>query len=418
MRPLALPLLLSLGAAPPGSAAGRLLQTRQRSEGDGFVALPLTRVARPGWPSVYAATIDLSGDLASLPTTYLVDSGSSALVVEPLPTPAALDVPSGLWTAAAPPSWSSKTLALASTARGVSRTAARWTIHYEGTSLTGTTQHGKVCVGKKPTQACTGDGFAFFQADADDAEFQGAVSRKEHGIVGLAPQASAADSDHSIGIGLLEALQQSGAISRRAFGFAAESRQGPPALHLGGWDASRANGAQFFDLAQPSRGKWEIPVDDLALVPPEVVTLPGDEDVKPARGAASGPRAMGLCPGGGCRALIDTGTSLLEASEEATQALQQAVPVRPDCSNVDDLPSLRVAFPGGSTFTVEARDYVVRIMGVCQLGVQAIRKAHWTSDGPQPMDPPMLILGQAFLRRHYAIFDADGGRVGFAPSTD
>lgn len=373
------------------------LRVKQREGGD-FLTMPLTRVSRPGFPSVYAVLVNLLDDLDSAASSFLVDSGSSTLMAEPLPKSYFVKYSSAL----------SLRQAL---------TGERWTVSYERTSMEGVTKHGKICIGKPPAQVCSGDDLGYFQSDRNNGDFMGSVARSQHGILGLAPQASSTDNAHSIDRGVIDELARSGAIKRRAFGFGAHGSE--PVMHLGGWDASRAEGAAFFGLSQPSRGKWEIPVDDLMTAQPEPV-LPAGLDILEVPSSGSGndestAKPLNLCPSGGCRALIDTGTAVLEVSEEALATLQHVAPVRQDCTNMQDMPDLKVAFPGGTTFTISAKDYIVKDGGVtCQLGITAIRKQHWAEMSP-PMDPPVLILGESFIRNHYTIFDADGGRIGLVP---
>jgi hypothetical protein len=111
-----------------------------------------------------------------------------------------------------------------------------------------------------------------------------------------------------------------------------------------------------------------------------------------------------------CRAIIDTGTSLIVGPTEYAQGVIDAIGnVDPDCSNVDSLPSFSIYMFGGYSYPLTPAQYVIKLPDrngtmTCQLGIAA-------ADGL-----PFWILGDTFLRGYYTVFDQANYQVGFAPA--
>jgi hypothetical protein len=105
-----------------------------------------------------------------------------------------------------------------------------------------------------------------------------------------------------------------------------------------------------------------------------------------------------------CRAIVDTGTSLILGPPEAIDKL--GIDVKPDCSNWKSLPPLTIKL-SVTNFTLGPEFYVVRFDDgngeQCNLGIQGV-------DGL-----PFWILGDTFIRAYYVVFDRGQNRVGFAP---
>jgi len=100
-----------------------------------------------------------------------------------------------------------------------------------------------------------------------------------------------------------------------------------------------------------------------------------------------------------CRAILDTGTSLIVGPTAGANALIGSIgTVNPDCSNVNTLPTISVGMFGGYNYPLTPAQYVIKLPDnngkmTCQLGIAG-------SDGL-----PFWILGDVFIRAYYTVFD-------------
>lgn len=78
-----------------------------------------------------------------------------------------------------------------------------------------------------------------------------------------------------------------------------------------------------------------------------------------------------------------------------------------DCDRVSQLPPIKFRF-AGNDFPLKADDYIMQTPGVCFSVFMGI-------DVPPPAGP-LFIIGDAFLRAWYTVYDMGKHRVGFAAS--
>lgn len=76
-----------------------------------------------------------------------------------------------------------------------------------------------------------------------------------------------------------------------------------------------------------------------------------------------------------------------------------------DCAGRDSLPDLTFTLTGHK-FTIGAYDYILEVQGTCISAIMGM-------DFPEPVGP-LAILGDAFLRRWYSVYDLGDNTVGLA----
>jgi len=111
--------------------------------------------------------------------------------------------------------------------------------------------------------------------------------------------------------------------------------------------------------------------------------------------------------------ILDTGTSLIALPTNFAEYLNSAMGAKKgfngqytvDCAKRDSLPDLTFTLTGYN-FTISAHDYILEVQGSCISAIMGI-------DIPEPAGP-LAILGDAFLRRWYSVYDMGKDAVGLA----
>jgi len=114
-------------------------------------------------------------------------------------------------------------------------------------------------------------------------------------------------------------------------------------------------------------------------------------------------------------AAIDTGTSLLAVPTVVAELINKQIGAKKnfagqyviECDKVPGLPDFSLQF-NGKLFTLTGYDYILQVQGQCISAFMGL-------DIPEPLGP-IWIIGDAFLRRFYTIYDLGNNRVGFANS--
>jgi len=217
------------------------------------------------------------------------------------------------------------------------------------------------------------------------------IAAKFDGILGMAfPQISV------LGVNpVFNNMVDQGAVEAPVFSFwlnrEANAEHGGEMI-LGGSDPNYFTGEMTY-VPVEREGYWEIKMDAMQF---------GEDSVG--------------C-GGGCTAIVDTGSSLLVGPKAQTNAINKMIggkEVLPgtgqfmvDCNSLDSLPVIDFII-GGKKFPLTGPQYVLKI--------EQAGKAQCIS-GFMGLDLPMgpwWILGDVFIGQYYSEFDMGQSRVGFA----
>jgi len=112
-------------------------------------------------------------------------------------------------------------------------------------------------------------------------------------------------------------------------------------------------------------------------------------------------------------AIVDTGTSLIALPTTLAELLNNQIGAKKgyngqysiECDKRDGLPDLTFQL-AGKDFTIGPYDYILEVQGSC---ISAL----FGMDFPEPVGP-LVILGDAFLRRWYSIYNVGDNTVGLA----
>ncbi|KAK5995526.1 Vacuolar protease A [Cladobotryum mycophilum] len=111
--------------------------------------------------------------------------------------------------------------------------------------------------------------------------------------------------------------------------------------------------------------------------------------------------------------ILDTGTSLNTLPSNLAEMINAQMGAKKsfsgqytiDCAKRDSLPDVTFDL-GGSKYSLPASDYILEISGSCI-------STFTPMDMPEPVGP-LAILGDAFLRRYYSVYDLGKNAVGLA----
>jgi hypothetical protein len=214
----------------------------------------------------------------------------------------------------------------------------------------------------------------------------------------------------------LESAAQAGAWSpmpgfERTFAvFLAISPEEQSEITFGGWQVSHLREGEelaWNEVRDPDLGYWQL----------DIVSI-----------TANGVKTD-FCDGGGCRAIVDTGTSLLGVPSTLGHTLAKALHHKANEEGFCDGPGPTLEINlGNFTVVLDPADYArpelagQKLLDTMTSDTEAA--GNLTSgfcipmlmhiDLPQPLGPKSLILGEPVLQRYYTAFDAGAKRIGFA----
>lgn len=173
-----------------------------------------------------------------------------------------------------------------------------------------------------------------------------------------------------------------------AFRLGSDSSDGGECV-FGGIDKNAYTGKMTY-LPVRRKGYWEVDLEKIGF---------GDDELELDNTGAA----------------IDTGTSLIVMPTDVADMLNKEIGAEKswngqytiDCSKVPTLPKLTFTF-SGKDFDLSGEDYILNAGGTCL-------SAFTGMDIPPPMGP-LWIIGDAFLRKWYSVYDLQKNAVGLALS--
>ena len=215
---------------------------------------------------------------------------------------------------------------------------------------------------------------------------------KFSGILGLAFQSMAAKGTVTI----FESIVAKGALTWNVFAFYYSLNEGETSeISIGSVNNKRYSGdITWVPIVLELENYWLIEIED--------ILLDGE--------------SLGFCSGG-CKAAVDTGTTLLAAPSEDLYEMMERLGSQ--CASLGQYPVLQFRIQG-RVFEVFPESYILTQKGdyyddpgvhsegftECALAIMAI-------DVPEP-NGPLWVLGDVFLSNYYSVFDRDNLRVGLA----
>lgn len=226
------------------------------------------------------------------------------------------------------------------------------------------------------------------------------------GVLGLGLQGLSQGPAFNFVDVMADAIQQRGNLMAHTFGvFLAEDGQPGSEITLGGWSQERLDeGLRWNPVLDPELGHWTVEIKHMHV------------DGEP----------VSFCSSGGCKAVVDTGTSLLavptNAFAELYELLRHTPPPGGACRG--DGPQLHMVL---DSFTVSLgpEDYSRFEEGSAKpqtlfnpsdapsKPANRCRPMLMTMDLPEPLGPKLFILGEPVLRKYYTVYDGKAKRVGF-----
>jgi len=201
------------------------------------------------------------------------------------------------------------------------------------------------------------------------------------GILGMGYKAIAVDKVTPV----FNNLYEQGLVSENKFSFYLnrdESSSKGGELILGGTDSSYYTG-EFSYVDVTTQGYWQFKMDSLKVS--------GDDTT--------------FCDGG-CKAIADTGTSLIVGPTSEVKKINKAIGADETTGEIKckatDLPTVTITI-NDKEFKIESSDYILEQEGTCFSGFEGgdLGDIDW-------------ILGDVFLGVYYTVFDFSENRVGFA----
>lgn len=120
-------------------------------------------------------------------------------------------------------------------------------------------------------------------------------------------------------------------------------------------------------------------------------------------------QSLNLCKHG-CKAIIDTGTTLITGPPDDLNTLLKSIPVGNDCENYEKASTITFIFQDingvEKSYSLDKEDYIFKENKVCNALMMPL-------EVPEPHGPAW-IFGDVFMQKFFTVFDKDNSYVGFA----
>eukprot|EP00747_Dinoflagellata_sp_TGD_P164126 gnl/TRDRNA2_/TRDRNA2_183615_c0_seq1.p1 gnl/TRDRNA2_/TRDRNA2_183615_c0~~gnl/TRDRNA2_/TRDRNA2_183615_c0_seq1.p1 ORF type:complete len:470 (-),score=81.78 gnl/TRDRNA2_/TRDRNA2_183615_c0_seq1:90-1499(-) len=233
----------------------------------------------------------------------------------------------------------------------------------------------------------TADPFAMFKFD---------------GVMGLGLEALTLDPHFSF---FKQLLAHNPTMQPRFAFFLAMHDENDSVISFGGHDPRHATtGLSWEPVAAPELGYWQVKIKRVSI----------------------GATVLDYCLEGGCRAILDTGTSLLGVPKDAARTLHrllarkvpQGLGPNIDCRGLEGH-SIDFELESGNVINLEAQDYSRQApfnMTVPNSDKSQLlcRSALLPVDMKPPLGPKVFIWGEPVLRRYYTVYDWAKREIGFS----
>jgi len=267
--------------------------------------------------------------------------------------------------------------------------------------VTGEFVHDLVCVGDAPADCVklrmvlatemTEDPFGLFEFD---------------GVMGLGLDALRLHSDFSF---FGEMLKQNPALSPQFSVFLSRHDGGSSWISFGGYDEKLATSdIQWAPVAMAELGHWVVQIKQVRV----------------------GDTVLDECTDGTCRAVVDTGTSLLGVPRPGLRSMHKLLarlaPTGVDPNEIDcrQVPGHPIEFDlGDVTVSLPVEDYarpspINMTSPDSNKSSMVCRSLLLPIDMKEPLGPKVFIWGEPILRRYLTVFDLGEKRVGFSPARE
>lgn len=202
------------------------------------------------------------------------------------------------------------------------------------------------------------------------------------GIVGLGFKPLSAQGSTPIFDQIIEKKQ----LNMNIFSFVLNKNK-ESQLMLGGFDSKHIEGEiQYHDLIEEVY--WTIQMDKILL---------NGEDTN-------------LCEN--CKAIIDTGTSLITGPTKAIKKLNSLLKINKKCQNIKNLPEITFVIDK-IHYSIKPQDYLLYLDKIEDNIDTRCMSLLMPLDIPESRGPAW-ILGDLFLMNYLSIFDRDQNRIGLA----